>query len=197
MARSEHAKGQPGRKSLLNRPFLLIPAGFEPVTPALGIRSSGTLARSGSAQTAAYNRSMPQLFVVVDVSVGCHRNNCGRGQISRGSPGRSAQFHQTCRLAHLHSDRQVRRPSSSCLQSTRPPDFKGWLHSGHAGVSLVMHRTLTRAHTPRDITNVITQVLPPPRAAELSPGGCAQRGRSPYRGCVLPERAAPSLSAWQ
>ena len=29
---------------------------------------------------------MPQLFVVVDVSVGCHRNNCGRGQISRGRP---------------------------------------------------------------------------------------------------------------
>lgn len=80
---------------------------------------------------------------LVDVSVGCHRNSFGTGQTSIGSSGRSAHCHHVCRSAHRHNARQVRRPSSSRLESTRPPDSKGRRHSGQAGAALVMGRTLT------------------------------------------------------
>lgn len=65
------------------------------------------------------------LSVVVDVNVGCQRNSSATGQTSKGSSGRSAQLHQTCRPAHFHSDRQVRRPSPSRSERTKPPAFMG------------------------------------------------------------------------
>jgi len=80
--------------------------------------------------------------MLVGVSVGCHRNSSGTGQTSSGSVGRSAHCHQACRPAHRHRERQILRPSSSRLDSTGPPDFKGWLHSGQDGASSVMRRTL-------------------------------------------------------
>ncbi len=80
---------------------------------------------------------------LLEFNVGCQRKSSGTGQGSKGSSGRSAQFHQICRPLHLHSVRQVRRPSSSRPQRTKPPDFMGWLHSGQAGASSVMPRTLT------------------------------------------------------
>ncbi|CAL9315252.1 hypothetical protein SUDANB51_02866 [Streptomyces sp. enrichment culture] len=92
---------------------------------------------------AVQDRSCVPPSGLVDVSVGCQRNSSGTGQTSSGSAGRSAHCHQVCRPAHRHRERQILRPSSSRLDSTRPPDFKVWLHSGQAGASSVMRRTLT------------------------------------------------------
>lgn len=47
---------------------------------------------------------------LVDVSVGCQRNSSGIGQASKGSSGRSALRHQTCRPAHSQRDPAARRP---------------------------------------------------------------------------------------
>jgi hypothetical protein len=46
----------------------------------------------------------------------------------------------------------------------------GWLHSGQAGTSLVMHRTPTRAPHPGEAPDVITRAPFLTRAAELSLG---------------------------
>lgn len=92
---------------------------------------------------AVHGRRLSPPSVLSTVTVGSQRNSPGTGQISNGSSGRSAQLHQTCLSAHLHSDRQVRRPSSLRSESTRPPDSMGRQHSGQAGASLGMGRTLT------------------------------------------------------
>ncbi|MEV8558213.1 hypothetical protein AB0478_17505 [Streptomyces sp. NPDC051917] len=69
------------------------------------------------------------LAMVVDVNVGCHLYGPGIEQTSNGSSGRSAQPHQACRPAHFHNHRQIRRPSSSRSERTKPPDFMGRPHS--------------------------------------------------------------------
>jgi hypothetical protein len=86
--------------------------------------------------------NMLWLWRRISGTAACQRNSFGTGQASKASSGRSAQPHQTCRPAHLHSDRQARRPSSSRLDSTKPPDSMGWPQSGQAGASLLMRRTL-------------------------------------------------------
>ncbi len=80
--------------------------------------------------------------VTAEASIRCQRNSCGHGQISKGSLGASTHFHQTCRLAHAHSDRHIRRPSSSRRASTRPPGLMGRPHSGHSRKPLVMRPIL-------------------------------------------------------
>lgn len=62
-----------------------------------------------------------------------NRNNCGYGQGSRGSSGRSAHFHQTCRPAHRHRNRQARLLSPSLWKMTKPPDRISASQSGHLG----------------------------------------------------------------
>jgi hypothetical protein len=81
-------------------------------------------------------------LTTVDLSAGCQRNRSGAGQDSRGSSGRSAQPHHTCRLGQLHRDRQARWPAASRLESTRPPDSMGCVHPGQARVSSVICRSL-------------------------------------------------------
>jgi hypothetical protein len=98
--------------------------------------------RPASGTGAAHDRWLPSPCAAVDVTRGCQRPSFGKGQTSSGSSGRSAQPHQTCRPEHRHSARQVRRPSSSRLQSTKPPNRMDWLHSGQAGTSSVMRSTL-------------------------------------------------------
>lgn len=110
---------------------------------ALGVRSTPA---PGAVDGWSDGRPRALLYALsgpVDVRVGCQRKSFGTGQISNGSSGRSAHRHHVCRSAHRHNARQVRRPSSSRFERTRPPDSIGRWHSGQAGASLVMERTLT------------------------------------------------------